>query len=105
MQWRREAASVSGPSGRATSRSAWTSARDKRTASAPGRSGLQRCAQVADVRAHAGQRLEAEAARDELEDRCRVVGRVVDVAALDSRADDQRRNARPGAELVAPART
>src|SRR5438045_2311968 len=36
-------------------------------------------AQVADVGAHSGQRLEAEAARDELEDRGGVVERLVDL--------------------------
>src|SRR6185436_10180141 len=61
-------------------------------------------AQVADVGAHAGQRLEPEAARDELEDRGRVVDRLVDLPSLGKRRDDDRRDARARAPAVAPAR-
>src|SRR6185436_19819461 len=61
-------------------------------------------AQVADVGAHSGQRLEAEAARDELEDRGRVVEGLVDVPLARERRDDDRGDARARPPAVAPAR-
>src|SRR5262245_56339492 len=62
-------------------------------------------AQVADVGAHSGQRLEAEAARDELEDRGRVVDRLVDMTFARERRDHHRRDARARPPAVAPARS
>ena len=63
-----------------------------------------RRSEIAHLLAHAGQRLEAEAHGDQLQDRGRVVGGAVDVAALGERRDDQRGDARCRSPAVAPAR-
>src|SRR4051812_16495247 len=60
---------------------------------------LPRCtveggAHVAHVGPHARQRFESKAPGNQLEDGGRVVGRVIDVAALGQRRDDEGRNAR-----------
>ena len=57
----------------------------------PSRHELERGGQVAGARAHARQRLQPKTQRDEIDDRRRIVGRVVDVAALGKRRDDDRR--------------
>src|SRR6185437_8150028 len=60
--------------------------------------------EIAHWRARAGQRLQTEAARDEFDDRRRVVLRVVDVTAPGERRTDQRRNARAGSPTIAGGR-
>src|SRR5438552_12029097 len=60
--------------------------------------------QIACARPHAGQRLESEAARDELDYRGRVVRRVIDVAAFCERRNDDRWDARAGTPAVAGRR-
>src|SRR5512147_2032945 len=65
---------------------------------------VERGGEVAGPRARAGERLEAEALRDELDDRRRIVARVVDVAALRERRDDDRRDASARTPAVAQAR-
>src|SRR5438067_2701098 len=65
---------------------------------------LERVRQIACIRAYAGQWLEREAARDELDDRRRIVGRVIDVAALRERRDDDRRNARSRSPTISLGR-
>src|SRR5665213_1483503 len=58
----------------------------------PSRSERKRVGQVAHHRPHAGQRLEVESVRDQLEDRRRVVERVIDIAALGERRHDDGRD-------------
>src|SRR5207237_10744397 len=65
---------------------------------------IERGGQVACTRTHAGQRLEIETAGNELEDRGCIVGRVIDVAALRERRDDDRRDARSRSPAVALGR-
>src|SRR5712692_1644734 len=64
---------------------------------------VERLAEIARVRAHARERLEAEALRDELDDRGCVVRRLVDEAALGEGGDDDRGDPRSRAPSVAPA--
>src|SRR5258706_8835276 len=82
-----------------------SSATATRCCCSPGAPGLrlQCAAQVAGLLAHPRQWLQPEAPRDQLEDRARVVARVVNESALHLRADDDRRDARAGPEPVAPA--
>jgi len=54
---------------------------------------IERRGEIAHLRANAGQRLELESTRDELGDRCRIVGRVIDVAAARVGRNDDRRDA------------
>src|SRR5882762_6664376 len=60
--------------------------------------------EIAGVLAHAGERRQAEALRDQLEDRGRVVRGVVDVAALCEGRNDDGRHARRRTPAVSPAR-
>src|SRR5437867_11324905 len=55
---------------------------------------VERGGQIARARPHAGQRLESETQRDELDDRGRIVLRVIDVAASGVRRNDDGGNAR-----------
>src|ERR1043166_5548538 len=64
---------------------------------------LESVRQVARLCPDAGQRLEAEAPRNELEDRRGVVGGVVDETALCVRGDDEGREPRSRSPAVAPA--
>src|SRR5262249_48380819 len=71
----------------------------------PGRaSEIEGSGQVAHVAPDARQRFEIEPPRDQLQDRGRVVARVIDEAALRERRDDDRWNARPGSPAIPPGR-
>src|SRR5438309_46319 len=65
---------------------------------------VERGGQVACARTHAGQCLEIEAACDELQDRGRIVGRVIDVAAPRERRNDDRRDTRARTPFIALGR-
>src|SRR5215470_12354693 len=65
---------------------------------------IERRGEIAHLRAHAGQRLELESTRDELGDRCRIVGRVIDVAAVRIGRNDDRGDARSGSPAIARRR-
>src|SRR5215468_3413253 len=60
--------------------------------------------QVAHVAPDTRQRFEIEPPGDQLQDRRRVVTRVIDEAVLREWRDDDRRNARPGSPAIAPGR-
>src|SRR5215471_3687009 len=65
---------------------------------------FDRVAQVADVRAHAGESLESKAPRDELEDRGRVVEGVIDIVLLRHWPEADRRDTRAWPPPVAVGR-
>src|SRR6266481_5966973 len=60
----------------------------------------ERGRQVSHAGAYTRQRLEAEPARDQLQDRRRIVERMVDIAALAEGRDDDRGNARAGSPAI-----
>src|SRR5258705_13145915 len=66
---------------------------------------IESAREVPGIAPHARKRLEPKAPRHELQDRGRVVRRVVDVAALRERRHDDGRDARARAPAVAPARS
>src|SRR6266853_2765581 len=68
---------------------------DRRAAvSGSARPQIERVAEVAHVGTHSRARLELESPGDELDDGCRVVGRLVHVAAPGEGRNDDRGNAR-----------
>src|SRR6266508_2031942 len=66
---------------------------------------IERVGEVAHVGTHSRERLELESSGDELDDRRRVVGRLVHIAALGEGRNDDRGNARARSPAVAPARS